>query len=511
MTRRQSDGTDGQHSGALLVAGAASGVGKSTVSAALCRVLSRRGASVAPFKAMNMSNHAAVTADGGEIGRAQAMQADAARVEPDRRMNPVLLKPATNRLSHLVVLGEEQDAIDAEGYGTVTASLRPVVLDALVSLRRRYRWVIAEGAGGAAEINLLHRDLVNLPLAGAAGIPTVLVVDIDKGGAFAAAYGTVALLPPKWRKLVIGIIFNRFRGDPELLTTGIRELQRRCQVPVLGVLPYLRGPLLGVEDSLDIVADRPDSDEPRSPQPVRVAVVRLPHLANPSDMDALALEPDVALRWVTRPDDLDGSDLIIVPGSRATVADLCWLRRRGLAAALIGRAQTQPIVGICAGYQMLGQSIDDTVESGVGRVEGLGLLDVSTRFDRPKVVRLSRGSACGHAVEGYQIRFGRARPRSKARPWLRLDGADEGSVDSQGRVFGTSLHGVFDADGFRRAFLADVAAVMGRRYRPGATTLRAALSAQHDRLADWLEAHADINSLLEAGAGAVPPGQEPGW
>ncbi len=506
-------------SGALLVVGATSGAGKSTVTAALCRALARTGRTVAPFKAQNMSNHAAVTADGGEVGRAQAMQADAARVPLDRRMNPILLKPTSDQRSHVVVLGDERDTTGARDYGRWTDELRPVVLDALTSLRREHDWVVAEGAGGAAEINLLDRDLVNLPLARAAGVPALLVVDIERGGAFAAAHGTIDLLPPPLRSTIVGVVFNRFRGDPALLDPGLDELAERTGVPVLGVLPWLGpAPLLGVEDSLDLAGTFPvgaglgaDGTGPLlSDRPVRVAVLHLPHLANPSDLDALAIEPDVVVRLVTGPGQLADADLIVVPGSRATVADLAWLRATGIDRALATAvADGAWAVGLCGGYQMLGRRIDDPVESGAGRVDGLGLLDATTRFERPKIVRRSTGRAGADPVAGYQIRFGR--PVADGAHWLELDGEPEGTRSADGRLLGTSLHGLFDADGFRARFLADVAVDRGRRFQPGPTGFADALEAQHDRLADWVTTAVDLDRLLTIGAGAAPPERAPGW
>lgn len=501
-------------SGALMVVGATSGAGKSTVTSALCRAWVRGGADVAPFKAQNMSNHSAVTADGGEIGRAQAMQALAARVASDRRMNPVLLKPAADHTSHLVVMGQEDTSrrADARGYGETARRLRPLVLEAFTSLRREHELVVAEGAGGAAEINLLDRDLVNLPLAAAAGIPALLVVDIERGGAFASAYGTLALLPDRLRDCVRGIAFNRFRGDPSLLDDGVRDLEARTGVPFLGVLPHLGSePMLGVEDSLDLEAanSAQHSVVDAGARPVRVAVVRLPHLANPSDLDPLVLEPQVTLRWATNPGDLAEADLVIVPGSRATVADLAWLRSRGLAAALarLVADSSTVVLGLCAGYQMLGRAIDDPIESRAGAVAGLGLLPCTTTFEEPKIVTPSSGED----VEGYQIRFGRPRPDAGADSWLTLTDGPEGCLSADGHVRGTSLHGLLDADGFRRDLLAEVAALRGRDYAPSATGFADAREAHLDLLGDWVTAHLPLDRLTEMAAQAAAPDQVPGW
>jgi adenosylcobyric acid synthase len=502
--------------GALLVVGATSGAGKSTVTAGLCRWFARTGATVAPFKAQNMSNHSAVSVDGGEVGRAQAMQAAAAGVDVEVAMNPILLKPSSATGSHVVVLGREVDTTDAPGWGDRARELRPRVLESLVSLRQRFDIVVGEGAGGAAEINLLDRDLVNLPLARAAGVPALLVVDIERGGAFAAAHGTIDLVPEELAGTVGGIVLNRFRGDPALLGDGLAELEARTGVPVLGVLPHLGpAPLLGTEDSLDVTTP---AGRPGSVDPVRVAAVRLPRLANPSDLDPLVAEPDVVVRWVTGPGELADADLVVVPGSRATVADLAWLRQTGIAdglAAAVDRGTD--VIGICAGQQVLGRRIVDEVESGAGTVGGLGLLDLETVFEPDKIVRRRRGRtlAGGHELFGYQIHLGRVRGDA---PWLELDPCEpdghpepEGSTSADGRVRGTSLHGLFDADGVRAAILSDVADRRGRTFMPEATSFAERLEAQHDRLADWLDQHLDTGAVRELAATATRPGEEPGW
>lgn len=514
--------------GALLVVGATSGAGKTTVVTALCRALARRGVDVAPFKAQNMSNHAAVSQDGGEIGRAQAMQAAAARVETDARMGPVLLKPSGARSSHVVVLGRESGVADAVGYGDRARALRPVVLEALQSLRAQHEIVLLEGAGGAAEINLLERDLVNLPLAAAAGLPAVLVVDIERGGAFAAAYGTWALLPERLRSCLHGFIINSFRGDASLLEDGLRDLEARTGVPVLGVLPHLgEEVMLGQEDSLgmerQVFGPAPATVAPA--RPVRVAVVRLPHLANPADLDPLVLEPSVELRSATAPGDLGEADLIIVPGSRATVADLDWLRERGLERALREQAAAPNgplILGICAGYQMLGEQIVDELESGRGAVPGVGLLPVTTRFEAPKVVRRVAGRLAaepGTAAAGYEIRWGRPRPVEGALPWLTLDRQTaepthprhDGCVRADGRVIGTSVHGILDQDPLRHQVLGQVATARGRDFTPAPVGYPQALEEHLDSLGDWAEAHLDVTRLLGLAATATPIDGAPGW
>ncbi len=324
-------------SGAVLIVGATSGAGKSTVSAGLCRLLHRRGGRVAPFKAQNMSNHSAVTADGGEVGRAQAMQALAAGVDIDRRMNPILLKPHSDRGSHLVVLGDDTRLVDAHNYGSVATTLKPMVMTAFNSLRDDYDWVIAEGAGGAAEINLLDRDLVNLPLARAVGMPAVLVVDIDRGGAFASAHGTIDLVPPELRDTIAGVVFNQFRGDPRLLEPGIADLEERDGIPVWGILPHLgTEPLLGVEDSLDISVG--GGAVGRSARPIRVGMWWSPGRPIPIILSTVIWWwcPAAGRRWLiwlgcdlgvlTAP---SSSELAIPPGGSSgfVLAIRCWVKR----------------------------------------------------------------------------------------------------------------------------------------------------------------------------------------
>jgi adenosylcobyric acid synthase len=470
-----------------MVCGTASDVGKSVLVAGLCRVLVRQGVAVAPFKAQNMSLNAAVTADGAEIGRAQALQAAAARIEPEAVMNPILLKPTGERTSQVVVLGRALAELDARAYHDRKAELWGVVLDSLADLRQRFDVVVLEGAGGAAEINLLDRDLVNLPLAARAGVPAIVVGDIDRGGVFASLYGTVALLPPELRACVRGFVVNKLRGDPALLGDATAELERRCGVPTLGVIPHLAGITIDAEDSLSL--DRPPPRRPAAE--VDVAVVRFPRIANFTDLDPLVHEPAVQVRFATSPGDLGAPDLVVLPGSKATVDDLRWLRASGLVAAIAGSGAR--VLGVCGGYQMLGRRIVDEVESGAGTVEGLGWLDVETTFDPEKVTARRRGTAAGHDVTGYEIHHGRVTRGPGATPWLALDGEAEGATDGV-RCWGTSLHGLFEADGFRAAFLGIAAS----------TSFAAAREHQLDAVADHLEAHLDLAGIEALIASAVP-------
>jgi adenosylcobyric acid synthase len=464
--------------GGLMVCGTASDVGKSSVVAGLCRVLHRRGVSVAPFKAQNMANNSYVTPSGHEIGRAQGVQALAAGAIPEVAMNPILLKPTGERTSQVVVMGRPAGHLDAAAYQAEKPALFATVLEALTDLRSRFDVVLLEGAGSPTEINLLGSDIVNLRLAAAAGVPAIVVGDIDRGGVFAAFYGTVALLPDDLRPLVRGFVVNKLRGDPALLAEGPAELERRCGVPTLGVLPYLHGVSLDAEDSLALPEVAPARGEA-----IDVAVIRLPRVANFTDLDPLTMEPAVGVRFVDRPAMLGRPDLIVLPGTKATVTDLEWLRGRGLHTAM--EASGAPILGICGGYQMMGRTIGDDVESGRGTVEGLGWLDAHTLFEPTKVTRQRRGHALDQRVTGYQIHHGRV---TATDPWITLDDAygthPEGS--RQGRFSGTTLHGVFEDDGFRAAFLG---------IEPSGVSFAAAREAQIDRLADMLEAHLDLAAI----------------
>ena len=472
--------------GALMVCGTASDVGKSSVVAGLCRVLHRRGVSVAPFKAQNMANNSYVTPAGHEIGRAQGVQALAAGAVPEVAMNPILLKPTGERTSQVVVMGRPAGHLDAAAYQAEKPALFDVVLDALADLRSRFDVVVLEGAGSPAEINLLHSDIVNLRLAAAAGVPAIVVGDIDRGGVFAAFYGTVALLPDDLRPLVRGFVVNKLRGDPALLAEGPADLERRCGVPTLGVLPYLHGVNLDAEDSLALpaAASAQGGTVARAGgETLDVAVIRFPRIANFTDLDPLTMEPAVGVRFVDRPAALGRPDVVILPGTKATVSDFEWLRGRGLHTAI--EACGAPVLGICGGYQMMGRTIADDVESKRGTVEGLGWLDAETTFEPTKVTRQRRGTALNQRVTGYQIHHGRV---TAADPWITLDDAygahPEGS--RSGRFSGTTLHGLFEDDGFRAAFLG---------LQPSGVSFAAAREAQLDRLADMLEAHLDLAAI----------------
>ncbi|RJL22847.1 cobyric acid synthase [Bailinhaonella thermotolerans] len=484
--------------GALLVAGTTSDAGKSVITAGLCRWLARRGVRVAPFKAQNMSLNSFVTADGAEIGRAQAMQAAAAGIEPSADMNPILLKPGSDRRSQVVVLGKPLADVDAVGYGAYRDRLRAIALESLGRLRAEYDVVVCEGAGSPAEINLRAGDIANMGLARAAGLPVLVVGDIDRGGVFASLFGTLALLSAEDQALVAGFVINKFRGAPELLEPGLDMLRSLTGRPVLGVLPWADVPGMDVEDSLGL-AD-PVALAPYGGQTLRVAVVRLPRVSNFTDVDALASEPGVVVRYVTSPGELDDADLAVLPGSRATVSDLAWLRGRGLDLAIAERAKAgRPVLGVCGGYQMLARTIRDEVESGAGLVEGLGLLPADVEFAREKTLARPEGVAYGRPVAAYEIHHGLVTRDPGAEPFL--DGCREGSV------WGTTWHGAFENDGFRRAFLREVAALAGRDFTPAPdVSFRALREARLDALADLVERHLDTAAILRLAESGPPPG-----
>jgi adenosylcobyric acid synthase len=475
-------------SGALLVAGTTSDAGKSMVVAGLCRLLARKGIRVVPFKAQNMSNNSAVTVDGGEIGRAQAMQARAAGLAPHTRFNPILLKPGSDRTSQLVVRGRVVDTVGAKDYFTHRERLAAVVASELQTLRAEFDAVICEGAGSPAEINLRATDLANMGLARAANLPVILVGDIDRGGLLAHLFGTVAVLEPEDQQLISGFVVNKFRGDPALLAPGLTQLEALTGRPTYGVIPYDDGLWLDAEDSLSVHGAVGVSQPPRGTDWLRVAAVRLPRISNSTDIEALACEPGVLVRWVSDPADLADADVVVIPGSKATVADLNWLRERGLADGVKTHAgHGKPVLGICGGFQMLCRRIDDPVESKAGSVDGLGLFDADIVFAPDKTLQHHESP-----LHGYEIHHGQL-AASTEDDWL-------GVGIRRGSVYGTHWHGLLDNNEFRRGWLRDV----GRSGFVVADDIDvpARRDAQLDLMADLLVAHVDIDAitgLLERG------------
>jgi adenosylcobyric acid synthase len=484
--------------GALLVAGTTSDAGKSMVVAGLCRLLARKGIRVAPFKAQNMSNNSAVTTEGGEIGRAQAMQARAAGLAPSVRFNPILLKPGSDRTSQLVLRGHAVDTVSATDYFTHRDRLAAVVAAELQSLRSEFDAVICEGAGSPAEINLRPTDLANMGLARAADLPVILVGDIDRGGLLAHLYGTVAVLEPDDQRLISGFVVNKFRGDPALLAPGLDQLRDLTGRPTYGVIPYTDGLWLDTEDSVSVLAHRVvgDPQPPRGADWLRVAAIRLPRISNSTDVEALSCEPGVLVRWATDPADLADADVVVLPGSKATVADLRWLTDRGLADGVAAHARDgKPVLGICGGFQMLCRRIDDPVESKAGRVEGLGLLDADIAFAQDKTLRAAGAASAATSegattLHGYEIHHGQLE-RHTEDDWL-------GVGIRRDHVYGTHWHGLLDNDAVRRQWLADAAAAVGRSGFVVADDVDVAgrRDAQLDLMADLLSAHTDVDTIM---------------
>ncbi|NRQ48663.1 cobyric acid synthase [Aeromicrobium stalagmiti] len=488
---------------ALLVAGTTSDAGKSILTTGLCRAFARRGLKVAPYKAQNMSNNSMVClgpdGTGAEIGRAQWIQSLAARAVPEAAMNPVLLKPGGDRASHVVVMGQPAGEITSAEFIGGRTHLAAAAHAAFDDLAARHDIVVCEGAGSPTEVNLRAGDYVNMGLARHADIPTIVVGDIDRGGVFAAMYGTVALLEPADQRLIAGFVVNKFRGDETLLAPGLRSLEAATGRPVYGVLPWSADLWLDSEDALDLAGRRAVEHDAA----LKVAVIRLPRISNFTDVDALGLEPGVDVLFASDPRDVTDADIVVLPGTRATISDLRWLRSRGLDRAILDHAAAgRPVLGICGGFQMLGRAISDPdgVEGDAGaQVEGLGLLDVTTTFGADKVLRLPTGEALGAEAHGYEIHHGRI-TRGDAEEFL--GGARAGNV------FGTMWHGSLESDGLRRAFLAEAAGLAGGTYEPSDVSFAERREARLDLLGDLVEQKLDVDvllSLAEAGAPADLP------
>lgn len=483
----------------ILIAGTSSDAGKSLFVTGLCRVARRRGINVAPFKAQNMSNNSMVCPDGAEIGRAQYLQALAAGLEPQSAMNPVLLKPGTDRRSFIVLRGEPAGTLESGQYATERRHLAAAAWAAYQELAEAHELVICEGAGSPAEINLRSGDYTNMGLARRFNLPVVLVGDIDRGGILASIFGTWGLLDPEDRALLAGYVINKFRGDQAILDPGLAELTRRTGLANLGVLPWLDGVRIDGEDSLSL-GSRGTIES--TGEVLTVAAIRLPRISNATDIDALGEEPGVQVVVTASPAHVAAADLVVVPGSRATLADLAWLHDNGLATALQERARRhRPVLGICGGYQMLSQTIDDEVEAGRDGIPpgssrpGLGLLPATVHFQTDKVLRRPTGLWEGHEVGGYEIHHGRTTPTEDA-----FDRGAEPFLDGlhHGATWGTMWHGALEHDDFRRAWLTHIAEQSGSSWRPqpGAMGFSARREHMIDLTADAIETHIDVDTLL---------------
>jgi adenosylcobyric acid synthase len=475
---------------ALMIQATGSNAGKSTLVAGLARALVRRGLKVAPFKPQNMSNNAAVAIEGGEIGRAQAVQARAARMIPSVHMNPVLLKPETDSGAQVIVQGQRWGTLRAKDFRDKKAALLPAVLDSFARLAREADIVLVEGAGSPAEINLRTGDIANMGFAAAADVPVVLLGDIDRGGVIASLAGTHLVLEPDERARIRGFIINKFRGDARLFDQGLAAVTRLTGWPSLGVVPWLpRAAWLPAEDAVDL--DRVHaSDSSRV-----IAVPVLARIANFDDLDPLGMEPGVKLVFV-RPGEVipANADVVILPGSKSTIGDLAFLRAQGWDIDIKAHVRRGGhVLGLCGGYQMLGQTIADPdgIEGPAATVDGLGLLDIATVMSADKSTRLVQGihSVTGAPIEGYEIHLGRSEGRDCARPVVTIDGRPDGASTADGRVQGTYVHGLFTGDAFRKAWLANLGIASTLAYE-------AQIESALDALADHLEVHLDIEAIL---------------
>jgi len=488
----------------LVVLGTSSSVGKSLLVTGLCHLFARRGVKVAPFKAQNMSNNAAVCPDGSEIGRAQATQAYASGLEPHVDMNPVLIKPEADSRSQVVVMGRPWQTLDAREYYPKKDFLWKQVTSALDRLREKYELVIIEGAGSAAELNLKEGDIVNMAIARYADAPVLLAGDIDRGGIFAQLIGTVWLLEPEERELVKGFIVNKFRGDISLFSDGVRILEEKSDVPVLGVVPYLHDLFIPEEDT--VALENPFAKLASTVEAIEIVVIHLPRIANFDDFDPLATESGVRVRYVTSTEQVGEPAAIIIPGTKSTVNDLEWLRSAGLADVIQQHAQNGgAVVGICGGYQMLGEVVHDPehVESKLDSAPGLGMLPIETIFAGDKATHQASAQVRngpgwfaeleGQAVTGYEIHMGRTESKSS---WLEITERNgqpvrvpDGAVSEDGKVWGCYVHGLFANENLRRAWLE------GLGWSPEDAAKKDPFAASLTRLADTLESTLDMNLL----------------
>lgn len=502
----------------IMVQGTASHVGKTVLVAALCRIFFQDGYRVAPFKSQNMALNSYVTKDGGEIGRAQAVQAEAAGIEPTVDMNPILLKPTGNASSQVVVLGRPAGNFPAMKYHTEFAPMAlDIIKGALDRLRTENDLIIIEGAGSPAEVNLQEHEIVNMRIARMAGAPVLLVADIDKGGALASLVGTLELVAPEDRDRIVGFIINKFRGDLNLFRPAIDFLEKKTGKPVLGVVPYFQDIRIQEEDT--IPEDRSRAEQVGELGTVEIAVIRLPHIANFTDFDPLEDEPDVRLRYVGGPDFLGRPDLIILPGTKNTIEDLDFLNRTGLAGQILEQRRAgTPIIGICGGLQMLGRELNDPLhtESELPQIKGLGLLDITTTFAPDKITSQVEAEVAGSGfflygapasrITGYEIHMGRTELGPDLRPAFTIlmrSGEKvyfpDGAVSRDGLVFGTYIHGIFDNDSFRRHIINTLRRKKG--LEPLAVSGTKSVLEQRrqdfDRLADLIRNSLDLHKLYQ--------------
>jgi len=443
----------------IMLLGTGSDVGKSIVATAFCRIFKNRGYKVAPFKAQNMSNNSYVTIEGGEIGRAQATQAEAAGLLPSVHMNPVLLKPSGPMGSQVIVNGQVYKNLSAKDYYACKSEIKKQVIKSYQCLSHQYECIVLEGAGSCCEVNLREHDIVNFEMALLVNAPVIIVADIDRGGVFAQIIGSMSLISQQEQDLVAGFIINKFRGNPDLFQNGIDFIEQKTQKPVLGLVPWYENIHIDMEDSMTLDKSKPQ----KTSAPIHIAVIRLPHISNFTDLQALEIEPEISIHWLITPDNIFDYDAIIIPGSKSVIYDLKKIRDLGWFETLHAyhKKARGLIVGLCGGYQMLGKEIYDSegVEGSPEMALGMNLLDITTTMDTIKSVKQSKGkdSLYETLVQGYEIHMGKTVLGEKAMPFIDLGSHTDGAISESSTVFGSYLHGLFDSGTFRFAFLKHLA------------------------------------------------------
>lgn len=497
----------------IMIQGTGSDVGKSVLTAGLCRLFTRKGYQVAPFKSQNMALNSYITERGGEIGRAQAVQAEAARVTATVDMNPVLLKPNQDDNSQLIIHGEALKNMTAKEYFSRQKIAFKAINESLNNLKKDYQLIVIEGAGSPAEINLRDYDLVNMRIAELIDAPVLLVADIDKGGVFASIIGTLELLTAAERNRIKGIIINKFRGSPERFLDGVKFIEEYTNIPVVGIIPFINNIKIPEEDSLAAVSQGDKVHE------IDIAVIYLPHISNFTDFDLLAFEPGTRVRYFRDVSELGDPDLIIIPGSKNTIEDLQYLYQTGLAEIIKKKnRQGTPVIGICGGYQMLGKNIKDplNIESTQGEITGLGLLDLETYIDREKITRQVKARVSsnisffkdikGELLSGYEIHHGRSEVKSAQEHLIEILDEDniiaDGIINENNNVWGTYLHGIFDNDHFRRIYINHLRIIKGLKPISGDhLSSRAEREKAYDQLADLIEENISMTLLNDIIAG----------
>jgi adenosylcobyric acid synthase len=503
----------------LMFLGTGSDVGKSVLSAAFCRIFKNEGYRVAPFKAQNMALNSFITPQGGEMGRAQVVQAEAAGIEPHVDMNPILLKPTSQAGSQVIVLGRAIGNFSAKDYYDYKKELVPIVRGAFERLCARNDIIVIEGAGSAVELNLKEHDLVNMAMAEMADARCILVGDIDRGGIFAALLGSYLLLDAKERDRIIGFIVNKLRGDPSLFEDGVQILLSRSGVPVLGVVPYFENICLPEEDSVALGRRMGRAEPQKAPCAIRIGVVRLPFISNYTDFDPFERDPRIDLVYFDRPAQIFGFDAVIIPGSKNTIEDLAAMRRNGMADALCAFHKSGgTVVGLCGGYQMMGSVVRDPhgIESSMDTIAGLGMLDMETEMYPEKITTQVEAGVITESLPfpgrrevllGYEIHMGRSVSGGEAKPVFRIirrDGkpvnVEDGLAQADGRAWGTYIHGIFDNDGFRNMFLEDIGRRCGKMAAPASDSFSFRLwkDEQYERLAELVRRHVDVGRIRDA-------------